>query len=320
MAHHVLGNQGLSMTHNAGQPAVSVVMPVFNAKPYLSDAIRSILDQTWGDFELIVADDGSTDGSARLALRYAADDDRVRVLLLPHRGIETMRIAVDAARGDLIARMDADDISEPTRLAEQVTFMREHVEVAAVGTWLTRTDPYGSPAGEQCPPTEHEAIDAALLRGEGSPIVQGTTMYRRSSLQQAGGWRSDYGWVEDLDLFLRLAEVGRLANLPRKLYRYRRHPQSVCPTNYQAMCSRIGDVVMAAHERRGLMKPDASVLRCDLPAKHSNADLYRNWACHAIHHANPRLARHHALHALRCDPWSPRSWRVMAWAIRSMAA
>lgn len=299
------------------QPAVSVVMPVFNARPYLLEAIRSILTQTWTDFELLIADDGSTDGSARLALQCAAEDARIRVLLLPHRGIETMAIAVARARGELIARMDADDVSEPTRLAEQVAFLTTHPEVVAVGTWLTRTDPYGSPAGEQCPPADHEAIDAALLRGEGSPIVQGTTMYRLSSLQQVGGWRSDYGWVEDLDLFLRLAEVGKLANIPRKLYRYRRHPQSVCPTHYEAMCNRIGDVVRAAHQRRGLPTPNVSQLRRDLPQQHSNAELYRNWACHAIHHDNPRLARHHAMHALRCEPWSARSWRVMAWAIRS---
>ncbi len=310
----------MTMSATTRQPAVSVVMPVFNARPYLGEAMASILAQTWTDLELIVADDGSTDGSARLAMQVAARDARVRVLLLPHRGVETMNVAVAAARGELIARMDADDISEPTRLAEQVAFLATHPEVAAVGTWLTRTDPYGSPAGDQCPPPEHEAIDAALLRGEGSPIVQGTTMYRRSSLQHAGGWRGDFGWVEDLDLFLRLAEVGRLANIPRKLYRYRRHPQSVCPTNYEAMCSRIGDVVRAACERRGLPAPDPALLRRDLPAQHSTAELYRNWACHAMHHDNPRLARHHALHALRREPWSVRSWRVMAWAIRSKAA
>lgn len=310
----------MTMPNTTRQPAVSVLMPVFNARPYLAEAIRSILEQTWTDLELIVADDGSSDGSARLACELASADARVRVLLLPHRGVATMNVALTEAGGDLVARMDADDVSEPTRLAEQAAFLRKNPSVAAVGTWLQRTDPFGSPAGEQHPPTDHETIDAALLRGEGSPIVQGTTMYRRDALERVGGWRSEFGWVEDLDLFLRLAEVGRLANLPRLLYRYRRHPASVCPTHYRDMCARIGDVVAAAHRRRGLPLPSTHTLRPDLPAQHSTAELYRNWACHAMHHDNPKLARHHAAMALRHEPWSPRSWRVMAWAIRSQAA
>lgn len=308
------------MPARTSQPAVSVVMPVYNARPYLAEAVRSILGQTWRDLELIIADDGSSDGSARLALQLADEDARIRVLLLPHRGIDTMNIAVAAARGELIARMDADDVSEPTRLFEQTAFLDQHPEVVAVGTWLTRTDPFGSPAGEQCPPTDHAAIDAGLLRGEGSPIVQGTTVYRRAALQAAGGWRSTFGWVEDLDLFLRLAEVGQLANLPRHLYRYRRHPQSVCPTHYEAMRGRIADVVAAARQRRGLPPASSRELRSELPPQHSTAELYRNWACHAMHQHKPTLARHHAMQALRHEPWSRRSWRVMAWALRSHAA
>ena len=299
------------------KPRVSVVMPLFNALPYLAEAMESILSQTLRDIELIVVDDGSTDGSAALAMATARRDPRVRVLLRPHAGVEAVNVGVAAARAKYIARMDADDIAISTRLERQAAFLDAQGDCVAVGSWLERTDPFGSPAGLQETPVDHETIDGALIRGEGWPIVQGTTMYRKSALRAAGGWRADFGWVEDLDLFLRLAEVGRLANIPEVLYRYRRHPKSVCPSYYASMCERIADVVAAAYRRRGLGDPPAALaLRPDLPKKHSTAELYRNWACHAIHRRRPRLARWHAAQALWREPWRLHSWRVLAWSVR----
>src|SRR5690606_25587730 len=141
-------------------------------------------------------------------------------------------------------------------------------------------------------------------------------MFRRDALLAAGGWRDTYGWIEDLDLYLRIAEHGRLANIPEFLYRYRRHPRSVCATNYEAMRSRLEAMLTEAYRRRGLGTPPAiSDLRPDLQKTDSVAELYRSWACHAIHHGNGGAARRHAFSALRHEPLSRRTWRVLRWSL-----
>src|SRR5690606_35197643 len=112
---------------------------------------------------------------------FAANDPRVRVLHLEHRGITNVNVGVEAARCDLVGRTDADDICLPTRFQSQLAFMDAHPDCAAVGTWLRMTDPFGSPTNVQQPPADHDAIDAALLAGDGSAIVQGTTLFRRDA-------------------------------------------------------------------------------------------------------------------------------------------
>jgi len=297
-------------------PKVSVVMPLYNTRAYLGEAIESILTQTFTDFELIVVDDGSNDGSPEIADGYAKQDPRVRVLRCPHRGMLTVNTGIEAAKSELVARMDSDDWSLPTRLAEQYEYMQKHPHCVAVGTWLERTDPYGSATGEQTPPTEPDAIEAALLAGDGSAIVQGTTMFRRTPLLESGAWRTDYGWVEDIDLFLRLAELGPLGNIGKVLYRYRRHHTSVCSRNYEAMCDNYEAMLSEAYRRRGRNdKPDLSKLRPDLHNTESRGQTHRNWACHAIHRGNRSIAFRHAASAMRYEPWKIDSWRVMAWAI-----
>lgn len=297
-------------------PSVSVLMPAYNTRRYIAKAMRSILDGTLRDLELIVADDGSTDGTADVADVLAKNDPRVRVLRLPHAGVSNVNKGVDACRGEFIARMDSDDVAHADRLAKQLNFLRQHADHVAVGCSLVRTDPEGNPAGEQHPPATHAAIDAALLRCDGSAIVQGTTMFRRSALLAVGGWRDTYGWVEDLDLFLRLGEIGKLANIDEVLYRYRRHPRSVCATHYTAMCGKLEAMLTEAYRRRGLgTPPPIAELRPDLGRSEGVADLYRSWACHAIHHGNAKVARRHALHALRHQPFKGRNWRVLGWAL-----
>lgn len=298
-------------------PRVSVLMPVYNAQNFLAEAIDCILAQMFTDWELICVDDGSTDTSLAILRDYQAKDERVRVITRPNTGIVgALNDALSVARGEYLARMDADDTCKPQRFARQIDYLDAHRDCVAVGTWVIRTDPYGSPAGTQEAPLDHEQIDDALMRAEGGVITHATLMGRRQAFQTIGGWQPQYDWVEDLDLFLRLAEVGKLANIPEYLYGYRRHVESVCFRHYELMCERLKQVLIEAYQRRGRPDtPDFSTIRPELSARHSAAEHYRNWACHAIHQNNPRLARRHALSAMRHGPLSPRTWKVMYWAL-----
>ena len=123
--------------------------------------------------------------------------------------------------------MDADDVCEPHRFERQVAYLQENPECVAAGSWVRLIDPYGLELNEVRPATDHEQIDAHLLEANGWAIFHPTVMLRREAVLQSGGYRSQYQWSEDIDLFLRLAEIGRLANLPQVLLRYRQHMSSV---------------------------------------------------------------------------------------------
>lgn len=298
-------------------PLISVLMPVYNAAAYLDKALDSLLAQSFSDFECICVDDGSTDHSLAVLEDCAKRDPRIRVISRPNTGIVgALNDALAAARGRFIARMDADDWCTPDRFEKQVHYLQQHADCVAVGTWCTRTDPYGSPTGTLEPPLDHETIDAALLRGDGTVIVHATLLMRGQTLRTIGGWQPRYNWVEDLDLFLRLAEHGRVANLPEHLYAYRRHATSVCYVHNETMRDRFKEVVRDAYLRRGISAiPDLDALRPELAAGHTVAELYRNWACHAIHRGAANIARKHAARAVYHAPWSLQSWRVMYWAM-----
>lgn len=299
-------------------PRVSVLVPVYNAQAYLVEALDCILAQTFTDWEMICVNDGSTDSSLTILNDYANQHARIRVIDRPNTGIVgALNDALKAAKGEYIARMDADDWCAAVRFQRQVDYLDQHKDCIAVGSYVQRTDPYGSPAGDQRPPLDHESIDAALLKGDGGALIHATLMMRREALVSIGGWDSRYDWVEDLDLFLRLTEHGRVANLPEHLYTYRRHVESVCATKNDIMYPRLIEVLRDAYARRGIdREPDLKRDRPELNGpRPSVAQMYRDWACHAIHAGNALIARKHALSALARAPLSPRSWRVLYWSL-----
>jgi glycosyltransferase involved in cell wall biosynthesis len=298
-------------------PLVSVLMPVYNAQTYLAEAIDCILAQTFDDWEMICVDDGSADSSLAILRDYSKRHAQIRVITRPNTGIVgALNDGLDAACGQYIARMDADDWCSEVRFARQVDCLDARLDCVAVGSWIQRTDPYGSPAGTQEPPIEHDVIDRGLLDGDASVLVHASLMMRADALREVGGWRDGTDWVEDLDLFLRLTEHGQVANIPEYLYIYRRHVESVCFRNYELMCRRLKDVLREAYERRGITDEyDAESIRPDLSPKQSAAEHYRNWACHAIHAGNKTLARKHATEAVRHAPLSLKTWKVVYWTL-----
>jgi hypothetical protein len=206
-------------------PLVSVVMPVFDGETYLAQAIESVLGQTFQDFELIAVDDGSHDGSSAIVERFSREDPRVRLISNEKNlGISaTLNHGWRAARAPLIARLDADDISLPDRLARQVAFLDAHPSVAVVGGALVTMDATGRRGSVIRFPTTSRAIRSTLLRH--NCLAHPSVMLRRVALEAVGGYRFDCH--EDYDLWLRLSERFELANLPEPLILYRLHPGQI---------------------------------------------------------------------------------------------
>src|SRR2546423_621530 len=212
----------------ASTPPVSVYMPAFNVERYVADAVRSILTQTFADFELIVVDDGSTDRTPEIVRELARNDPRIKLLSRPNTGVSrASNEAIALARGEFLARMDSDDISMPDRLEKQVAYLRAHPDCVCVGANVLLVDQAAMPLFVM-PEVDfgHETIDSALMAG-GWPIVQGACMYRRDAVVAVGGYREDLSLHEDMDMFVRLAERGKLENLPDVLLQYRRHYRSI---------------------------------------------------------------------------------------------
>jgi len=290
-------------------------MPVFNTERYLIYALDSILGQTFEDFEFIVLDDGSSDASVHIIQEYAERDDRIRFFPLEHRGyVSLLRRGLNHCRGEVVARMDSDDISMPERFQKQVAYLLEHPDVVAVGSRVVLIDPYGSRCENPSHKTTHEEIEADLLNGVGWAIVHPTVMMRREPLMRVGGYREDLMVSEDLDLFLRLAEVGKLANMPDVLLHYRQHLGSVNYTKYEQQKAVKRQIVADAYRRRKLPMPTNWAFRERKLLPHP--EQYRRWGWAALRSGNLGVARRHAWSAIRRDPLAMDTWRLTACVIR----
>ena len=204
-------------------------MSVYNGERFLAAAIDSVLAQTFGDFEFLILDDGSTDGSRAIAARYAAQDRRIRLIARENRGlVASLNQLLDEAQAPLIARMDADDLCLPERFARQIAFLAQHPEIGVLGSWTEDIDEHDAayPLVAADHPVDHEAFIAAI--DSGAPLLcHPAVIYRRDIVRGVGGYHPAFRHCEDLDLWLRLATVTRIANLPERLLRYRHYSQQV---------------------------------------------------------------------------------------------
>jgi len=207
----------------SGAPAISVLMPVRDGERFLAEAVESVLAQTFHDLELVVVDDGSTDSTPRMLERIAERDPRLVVhRQRPGRNLaETLNTAAEISRAPLLARLDADDVALPDRLRLQADFLAANPEVALLGGQALVIDEVGHEFGRAEYPTHDEELREALRTG--NPFVHPAVLIRREAFEAVGGYRLDFDYAEDLDLWLRIA-VGRgIANLPDALIRYRIH-------------------------------------------------------------------------------------------------
>lgn len=299
-------------------PVVSVVLPVFNAARYLSAALASVQTQTFGDFEVIAVDDGSSDGSGAILDRIAATEPRLRVIRRPNTGIVgALNDGLAAARGEFIARMDADDICLPERFALQVEFLRRHPDCVCVGSAFRFIDDTGAHLKECRRQIEHDAIERDLLGGDGGAIIHPAAMVRRDAVVRVGGYRASAQWIEDLDLYLRLARLGRLANLERVLLHYRLHVKSVNFTRNTGRHQRKLAILAEAHAERGLPFE---------PNQHPGSDTYtitpdnlRDFAITSLGFGHCGRPWYYAFRGIRAEPFRLISWRTLSYVAKHRA-
>ena len=227
-----------------------------------------------------IINDGSTDRSQAILERFAKSDPRIRLVNRSNQGYSRcLNQALELACGTFLARMDADDESLPDRFEAQLDFLDKHPEVVAVsGQWI-RIDPSGHTLSDKMYlPSEHNAIVAELLKGFGVMPHPGVMM-RTDAVRDVGGYRVDFEPAEDLDLWLRLADRGRLANLNRHILRYRLHPKATSSARRGgAAGSPARRAVVEARQRRGEAVSENFVpqlSRADDAASRSTADWAR---------------------------------------------
>ena len=314
------GRDGLQMEHASvnAAPLISVLMPVFNGERYVERAVQSIIDQSERDFELIVVDDGSTDGSSDMLRRFTASDPRVHLVSRENRGlVVTLNEMLALARGTYLARMDADDIAEPRRFECELQALIADPSLVAVGCSVHFIDPADRRLMTFAYPFGHDAIVSWVMAVErGNGMSHPALMMRADAVRTIGGYRAEFWPAEDADLVLRLAEIGRLKNLAEPLLSYRLHPESIGQLNTKRQRDAHYRSVAEAAARRGLPPPDEA-LRFAAPASEvDEVERQVRWAWWAIASGNLRSARSLALDALLRAPLRRASWHVMACAIR----
>ncbi|MBR0237065.1 MAG: glycosyltransferase [Thermoguttaceae bacterium] len=235
--------------------SISVIMPVYNSERYLSIAIESILAQTFKNFEFIIVNDGSTDSSLEIIQNYQAKDSRIRIIDQPNQGVtKSLNNAINLAQGKYIARMDADDISMPDRLAKQFQYLEAHPEIAVCGSGALIIDEDGDVIRIDRVVCTHENIEKRHLSGKCS-MKHPSVIIRADVLRKVNGYNEELPYAQDFDLWLRIGEIGKLENLREPLIKYRRCRDSISSRKkreqWEAACKAIDD----ASIRRGIKLP-----------------------------------------------------------------
>jgi glycosyltransferase involved in cell wall biosynthesis len=209
------------------EPLVTVLMPVYNGEKYLEEAIQSILSQSFHDFELVAIDDGSTDRTSTMLEDYACRDGRVKVFTQENRGlVPTLNRGLELARGKYLARMDADDISNPERLEKQLEFMERNKDVVLLGALIRTMDENGSLLWTEHPPLHDTSIRWQLLFD--NPFTHSMAMFRIKTVKDHSlVYRKEAVLAEDYDLWSRLMDFGRGHNLDTPLLTRRFHDRQI---------------------------------------------------------------------------------------------
>ena len=226
----------------ADTPKISVVMPVHNAMPHLDAAVESVLAQTFGDFEFVILDDASTDGSTERLREWAVRDPRIRLIEVKKNlgpALSSERVA-RAALAPIVARMDADDISYPDRLAVQFEILQRYPDVGVVGGLYDIIDSDGR---------KIRGAERWRLGQPASvpPFGNGPMMYRRRVFELAGGYRKQCEFWEDHDLIFRMAAIAKVMVVPRAIYQVR---QSRSGTRFASEQERVEQALNTMYRAR----------------------------------------------------------------------
>lgn len=223
-----------------GRPLLSVILPVYNGEKYLVEAIESVLLQTYTNFELIIINDASTDGSLKILESYLQRDSRIHVISRENRGLPaTLNEAVENSQGKYIVRMDQDDICHPDRFLIQMEFLLNHSDVVAVGSAAIYIDQDGRMICTYFPDTEDKVLREKF---PDSPFVHPSVMFSKEAFYNSGKYTEKMRWGgEDVTLFERMSRIGKLHNLNVPLIYYRLIPGSMSrkPAVFRNLLSKI---------------------------------------------------------------------------------
>jgi len=301
-------------------PAISVLMSVYNGQQFVAEAIESILAQTFGDFEFLIIDDGSKDESTAIVRRYELKDKRIKFVSRANKGLtKTLNEMFAMSRGEFIARMDCDDVALPERFALQVQALRDDPSLACVGGNFQLIDGDGRLLTTLRPPPDDATIQKQALAGHGA-ICHPAAMIRREALLRINGYDEEFKIAQDLDLWLRLGEVGKLANVPSTVLKFRLHEGSVSETKRVEQRRFARMACERAWQRRGI----AGTFEAEEPWRPgSDADSKMEYALRygwwAFNSGQRRTAVHYARLAIEAMPLRLAGWKLLfAAAVKPM--
>ncbi len=288
---------------------VTVVIPAYNLDAYLQDAIESVLKQQYdGPLSIIVLDDGSTDHSLEVASRMAEKVTNLKVVTQTNQGrAKTRNRMLELAETDLVAWLDGDDLAAPCWLADQIGYLRSNPECVAVGGQGYSMTANGKAIGPITHPLDSDEIDQRHLSGEANAFFQSCVLVRKSAVLKAGGYDERYPCAEDYSLWLRLAEIGKLANLSACHLCYRVHATSANWTLNIDQRTQGHEIQQEALKRRGL-RQDAKAMYEIPPVKKDDWNRRLFWINIALKSGNPVSALQMLGPALKKHPLSLILW------------
>jgi glycosyltransferase involved in cell wall biosynthesis len=209
------------------KPKISILMPVYNCEQYVIEAIESILNQTFQDFEFIIVNDGSTDSTLEIINEYAKHDARIKVVSQSNSGIVVaLNRGLKEAKSEWIFRMDGDDIALPHRLAEQTETIKSNPMLILIGGWCQQIDAEKNILKINRYPADHNSLVSALEKS--APFFpHPTACFRRKAVMGLGGYRERFRHAEDYDLWLRLSTIGKLGCCKSVVLQLRKHTNNV---------------------------------------------------------------------------------------------
>jgi glycosyltransferase involved in cell wall biosynthesis len=296
-------------------PPITVLMPVYNAEKYLREAMDSILTQTFMDFEFLIVNDGSTDGTEEIIQSY--NDSRIHLITQPNGGVSAaLNTGLAAAKGKYIARFDADDISMPDRLERQYRFITTHPGYVMVGSDAEYVDKNGTYVFTFSSPghTDEEIRNCIYDK---NPFIHSAVLYAKDAVLSCGGYDKGAHIFEDHLLWVRLIRVGRVFNETATLVKVRLNPESVTTdervwgSRFMALRKKIllsGQAVTEEEDRELL-----AIIRKHGTGKRKDVGYYLFIAKKYLwNNYQPRLARRHLMKAIASDPSELQEYLLLA--------
>ena len=285
-------------------PKVSVIMSVYNGEKFLKEAVESILNQTFSDYEFIIINDGSTDHTPQVLASF--DDPRLVIVNQDNRGLAiSLNRGIRLAKGTYIARMDADDVSEPTRLERQVEVLDRNSDVVLVACWHKVIDEKGNVLAHRRLPTDGRQLARLLMHD--NPICHGSVLMRKEAVEAVGLYDENLRYAQDYDLWLRMLRKGySFSIVPEFLYRYRISPESVAKLYLQR---RYAALIKRGQKERYKTTASHSFKNLGTLFHRRKRSLY-HYAIGTLklEDGQTKAAREELLKSVRIDPSNMRSW------------